>query len=57
MVAVDGEDGQADVEVAGLVVDRLGVAVGVVYTGVGEVLHLDGLVTCKNIIISYSYYR
>ena len=45
MVAVDGEDGQADVEVAGLVVDRLGVAVGVVYTGVREVLHLDGLVT------------
>ena len=45
VVAVDGEDGQADVEVAGLVVDCLGVAVGVVYTGVREVLHLDGLVT------------
>ena len=31
VVAVDGEDGQPDVEVGGLVVDGLGVAVSVVH--------------------------
>ena len=41
VVAVDGEDGQPDVEVGGLVVDGLGVAVSVVHKRVGQVLHLD----------------
>ena len=41
VVAVDGEDGQPDVEVRGLVVDGLGVAVSVIHLRVGQVLHLD----------------
>ena len=45
MISMDGEDWQPDVEVLGLVVDKLVLAVSKVHQGVGEVFYLDRVVT------------
>ena len=45
VIAMDGEDRQPDVEVLGLVVDKLVLAVSKVHQGVGEVFNLDRIVT------------
>ena len=47
MVAMDGEDWQPDVEVLGLVVDKLVLTVSKVHQGIREVFYLDRIVTYK----------
>ena len=45
MIAMDGEYWQPDVEVLGLVVDKLVLAVSKVHQGVGQVFYLDRIIT------------
>ena len=47
MVAMDGEDWQPDVEVLGLVVDKLVLTVSKVHKRIREVFNLDRIVTYK----------